>query len=534
MDLYKVLLVDDESEVIDVIMKRINWEELGFHVMGSAGNGVKALELVEKEQPDVVFTDIKMPYMDGLELSRRLKKEYPMIRILLFTGFDEFAYAREALHLEIREYLLKPLNASELTEALCRLKESLDQEREDKLNVQKLQDYYMQSLPMLQVNFFVSLLEGRIRERDLPRYVRDYRIGLAGPYLCSVVFHTSSHRVPEGMSFLLLSMSVQQQVKERVLEHYPGHCFIYQGNTVLILQLRCHEQLMALTDDCDRFCRWADRIIGATVTAGVGQITGDMMHLAASYEGAREAVSYRVLYGTGRAINIGEVIPQEQPVMAGLDEDRIHELLKLIRMGSETELEEAVRREVEQLHSMAVTVDQYRLSVMEVVRGIHHFCSNNGLDFEEYKGEITDPYREVTEMDEEELFTWIYEVAGKLRMEMTSVRNSSSRNLIHKARTYVEEHYHEAELSLDTVCSELGVSNSYFSSVFKKETGKSFISYLTEYRMEKARGLILETAEKNYEIAGHVGYPDANYFSYVFKKQFGVSPSKYRTEHMGQ
>ena len=160
-----------------------------------------------------------------------------MIRTLLFTGFDEFEYAREALHLEIREYLLKPLNASELTEALKRLRTSLDQEREDKLNVQKLQDYYMESLPMLQVNFFVSLLEGRIREKDLSRYLVDYRIDLSGPMLCSVVFHTSSHRVPEGMSPLLLNMSVQQQIKERVMEHYSGHCFVYQGNTVLILQL---------------------------------------------------------------------------------------------------------------------------------------------------------------------------------------------------------------------------------------------------------------------------------------------------------
>ena len=534
MELYKVLLVDDESEVIDVILHKINWEPLGFRVIGSAGNGVKALEMVEKEQPDVVFTDIKMPYMEGLELSRQLKKDYPMIRTLLFTGFDEFEYAREALHLEIREYLLKPLNASELTEALKRLRTSLDQEREDKLNVQKLQDYYMESLPMLQVNFFVSLLEGRIREKDLSRYLVDYRIDLSGPMLCSVVFHTSSHRVPEGMSPLLLNRSVQQQIKERVMEHYSGHCFVYQGNTVLILQLPAGEQITALTDECDRFCRWADRIIGATVTAGIGQSVDDIVNLGASYEGAREAVSYRVLYGTGRAINIAEVIPQENLKMPEVEEDGWHELLKVIRMGREEDLAEAVKKEVTLLHRHAHTVDQYRLSAMELVKGFHRYCSNNGLVFEEYKGALADPYREVPEMDETELFTWVYTLAGKLRNEVSSARNSSSRNLITKAKTYVENHYQEADLSLDTVCAELGVSNSYFSSVFKKEAGKSFISYLTEYRMEKARARILETTEKNYEIAENVGYPDANYFSYVFKKQFGVSPSKYRTEHMRQ
>lgn len=103
MDKYKVILVDDEEEVIDVIERKIHWDMLGFDVVGSANNGVKALELVEKLQPDVVITDIKMPYMDGLELSSRLNNDYQNIHIIIFTGFDEFEYAKEAVHLEIEE-----------------------------------------------------------------------------------------------------------------------------------------------------------------------------------------------------------------------------------------------------------------------------------------------------------------------------------------------------------------------------------------------------------------------------------------------
>lgn len=135
MERYKVILVDDEAEVIDMIEKKIHWNDLGFEVAGSATNGVKALELVEKLQPDVVLTDIKMPYMDGLELSRRLNREYPNIYIMLCTGFDEFEYAKEAVHLEIKEYMLKPVNATELSESLTNLKHTLDREREEKLNV---------------------------------------------------------------------------------------------------------------------------------------------------------------------------------------------------------------------------------------------------------------------------------------------------------------------------------------------------------------------------------------------------------------
>ena len=126
MTTYKVLLVDDEEEVRNAIEQRINWEELGFEVIGKAQNGVKAMEIAEKLQPDVVITDIKMPYMNGLELARNLKEENPGVRILILTGFDEFEYAKEAVHLEIEEYILKPINANELSECLKRLKNVLD------------------------------------------------------------------------------------------------------------------------------------------------------------------------------------------------------------------------------------------------------------------------------------------------------------------------------------------------------------------------------------------------------------------------
>lgn len=162
MENYKVILVDDEEEVIDAIKSRILWEQLGLQIVGSATNGVKALELVEKLQPDIVITDIKMPYMDGLELSRRLNDEYKNVHIIIFTGFDEFDYAKEAVHLEIDEYMLKPINAVELSECLKRVKNSLDKEREEKLNVQKLENYFDDVLPIIQTNFFVSLIEGRV------------------------------------------------------------------------------------------------------------------------------------------------------------------------------------------------------------------------------------------------------------------------------------------------------------------------------------------------------------------------------------
>ena len=232
MEQYKVILVDDEVEVIDVMKKKIRWNDLGFDVVGSATNGVKALELVEKLQPDVVLTDIKMPYMDGLELARKLNQDYPNIYIMLCTGFDEFEYAKEAVHLEIKEYMLKPISATELSESLMKLKATLDREREEKLNVKKLEDYFQEVLPKLQSNFFISLIEGRVREEDYERFLLDYQVDMKGPLFCCIIFHTSENDVPDGMNPLLLSMSVEREIKQRLMENCNCQEFIYMGNTI--------------------------------------------------------------------------------------------------------------------------------------------------------------------------------------------------------------------------------------------------------------------------------------------------------------
>lgn len=528
MERYKVILVDDEAEVIDMIEKKIHWNDLGFEVAGSATNGVKALELVEKLQPDVVLTDIKMPYMDGLELSRRLNQEYPNIYIMLCTGFDEFEYAKEAVHLEIKEYMLKPVNATELSESLTNLKHTLDREREEKLNVKKLNDYFQEVLPKLQSNFFISLIEGRVEKQEYERFLQAYQVDMKGPLFGCVIFHTSENHVPEGMNPLLLSMSVEREIKQRLMDQWNCREFIYMGNTLLILELDAEDKITQITDACDRFCRWAYRIMGAVVTAGIGTVCDSLYEISLSYERAREAVSYRVLYGTKRAINIGEIVPKEQIKPVQSEESRMQTLFRAIRIGDSAEIERAAHGEMEKLHKNTETMSQYNLATMEIVSGFFKFCTDNSLDFNKISGNMQNIYEKVSQMDESSLTAWIVQMSETISEKLKCARNSSARRLIVEAQNIVKERYMEADISLDEICAVLGVSNSYFSSVFKKEAGKSFISYLTDYRMDIAAEMILNTDEKSYTIAEKVGYLDANYFSYVFKKKFGVSPSKYR------
>ena len=210
----------------------------------------------------MVITDIKMPYMDGLELSRRLNNDYQNIHIIIFTGFDEFEYAKEAVHLEIEEYMLKPINALELSDCLKRVKNSLDKEREEKLNDGKTCKLF-QCISACSSDKSVCIPDrGRVSESDYEKFLAAYQIDMKGPLYCCAVFHTSEHHVPDGMNPLLLSMSVEQQIKDRIADTWTCQVFTYLGNTVLIIEIASEDAMSELTDACDRFCRWAYRVIG--------------------------------------------------------------------------------------------------------------------------------------------------------------------------------------------------------------------------------------------------------------------------------
>ena len=253
MNQYTVLLVDDEEEVFQVIMKKLDWESMGFSIAGYARNGVEALEMAEELQPDVVMTDIKMPYMDGLTLCKKLKELYQKVKVIIFSGFDEFEYAKEAIKIEAEEYILKPINSNELREVFERIKVNLDKELDEKRNIDKLREYYMESLPVLQENFYTSLIEGRIPESQIEKYVQNYQINLTGPYYVVTVLHISTTN-PENVPIdpFLLTVSVKKLAEEQLTEKWNCRTVTYLGDILVIAQLSDVDSVTHFTDDMDR------------------------------------------------------------------------------------------------------------------------------------------------------------------------------------------------------------------------------------------------------------------------------------------
>lgn len=526
---YTVLLVDDEQDVMQVMQTRVPWGEIGFSVVGTAANGVKALELIEQYQPDVVLTDIQMPYMNGLELIEQAKDLYPATRFVIFTGFDEFEYAKTAIRLAVGDYLLKPASAAELTATFKQIKVKLDEAVAASHDVASLRRYYQESLPLMQANFFAGLLDGRIDAASLAQYQANYQLNLTGPYYCCVVIHTSSTQLPEGMDHLLLATSVQQQAHGYFHEQWAVNCINYLGNTVMVVQLPDQAAIAGLTDAADAFCKSVHRLLGAVVTIGIGQVSDQLVEMAHSYTGARMAVTYRSVYGDSRVINIKEVAPKEMTRFAPQNDAELAELFKKVHLGNEAGVRQAVDHYLHHMEQTATSIAQHTVVVSELIGSLYRFAATNHLNVPALTENVKHLYQWLPDLEPQSLRTWLLDVSVELAKQLDSARNCSTNALIAQAQEYVVHHYQDAELSLDFLCRELGVSKSYFSTIFKRETGKAFVAYLTDYRMDWAARLLVETNEKSHVIGKMVGYSDPNYFSYVFKRRFGCSPLKYRS-----
>lgn len=509
---------------------------MGFHIAGYARNGVEALEMAEELQVDVVMTDIKMPYMDGLTLCKKLKAVYPKLKVIIFSGFDEFEYAKEAIKIEAEEYILKPINSNELKEVFERIKNNLDREMDEKRNVDKLRDYYTKSLPILQENFYTSLIDGRISEELVESYAQKYQIVLGGPYYVVTVLHISKSSFDENadMDSVLLEMSVQRLMEEQLEGKWDSRIMTYLRDSLIISQLPCEEAITNFTDTMDKLCKMAKRVCNASVTAGIGYLCDSPAQLPLSYQGAKNAVSHRVLYGHTRAINIAEINPHENADVSW-EEPYIQKILKKIKLGSKEELGDAIQELVDNMTNDTMSLQKYWLITMEIITAIFRFGANNQMNLENIVGENSDVYAQITKLDSpQELGRWLFETCIEIQKHVLHERQDATKAFAQRAIEYVQEHYADQNLSIETICSYLNVSAAYFSTIFKKETGKTFINYLTDYRMEEALELLMTQNEKTYIIAEKVGYSDPNYFSYAFKKQFGMSPSKYKASRLEQ
>lgn len=531
MSLYRVLLADDEKEIRDGIIRKIDWQAAGFELVGAAENGQEALELAERLKPDVLMTDVKMPFMNGLELGEAIAERMPSTKLVFFSGFDDFEYAQRAIKMNATEYILKPINSTELVELLKKIKKQIDTEIAEKRNLEILRDHYTRSLPILREQFLARLIEGKASIERIDELSGQYEIDLTAECWAVAILHADITGDNENTAFKnqseLIPLSLKRIADENLSKFCNFRSFIYSDDVAIITMLKSKNQIMGLVDVMNRICKLSKRFLELSVSAGVGSICDKITNLRYSYQGARSAVDYRVLMGD-KAIYIDDMEPDATMQLQFNEEDQ-RALLNAIKLETPENIKKTVDRLIGRFSDSRLPLNQYQIYLTEMLSELLKAARAYKLDTYEVFGKDFKGYSHLPDYESlSDLVNWFYEVCNKISILIKRERMDSAKMIAEKTKAFVKENFANSDVSVEMLCSYLHVSPAYFSTIFKRETGVSFITYLTNIRMEEAINLLNSTDDKTYVISIKVGYTEPNYFSYVFKKHFGVSPSKFR------
>lgn len=535
MSLYRIILADDEEEVRRAIIRKMDWEALGFQVVGDAENGQDALEKIEQLEPDVVMTDIRMPYMDGLTLTARIRAKYPSIKVLIFSGYDDFEYAQQAIKLNVTEYILKPVNVEELTGILERVRENLDEEIKQRRDVTLLRESYRSSLPILRELFLNELVRGTADGAVIESRLQEYEVDIlhADRWITAVIsVEQNEMNGAAGLSLHqeqeLIPISVRKLTEDHLKAYGRFAVFNAREGITIIAALEADRRIPGFLDLLEDICKESRRILEVPVTIGVGLSCSSLETLRTSYQSATDALGYKAIVGSGSVIYIRDMEPVSRGKLQLEAKDEA-ELVAAIKFGPREQIDASARMIAGRMDDVKVHVRQYQAYMASVINCLIRLTQKYDQDMSQVFGECRDYEELLGRMEKKEEFArWIAEAGCRIHNSMNQERDNTTRQVILEAKRYIQEHYPEPDLSVEKLCSHLHMSPAYFSTMFKKETGQAYIAYLTEIRLNKAVELLNETNDKTYVIAAKVGYQEQNYFSYVFKKKFGVSPTKFR------
>ncbi len=535
--MYKLILVDDEEEVRKGIIEKIKWEQYGFDLVGEAENGREALEMAEKFTPDVIVTDIKMPFMDGLQLSQELRKRFPTIKIIILTGFDKFEYAQKAVNLNVVEYALKPVSSKDFIEVLSRVKAQIDEEMLRKKDMEALEEYYVKSLPILKEKFLTYLITSKVAKAEIEEKCINYNINLNGNRFVVAAINIDGKlkykdkKNDNSNEVDLLKFAAINIIEEILCEDKQGLVFIHNDLIVLISPHLEEDRgfiFNSINSTLEEIRQNIEKYLKFTITIGLGTIISDVSHINDSYQNAVLALDYRFIMGNNRIIWIEDIEPSSSKKIV-FDEIMQHDLSSSIKVGTESEIIKNIDTLFYKLLEVNAPFKHFQIYLLEILTTIIKTAEGINVDLNYIFGENYNLFVELYEFNDlNQVKNWFKYISIKIMNYITKDRQDNCTLLVEKTKAYVNKHYSDSTITVNSLCSYLFISPTYFSFIFKKETKMTFINYLTQIRMDASKDLIKTTKMKSFEIAYKVGYSEPNYFSYCFKKHFGMSPSEYR------
>ena len=536
--MYRILLVDDEILVRDAIKENIDWKSLDCELVGDCENGKQASEFVKENPVDIVLTDILMPYLDGMELSKFLHDNYPDVVIVIFSGFGEFEYAKKAIQYGVSEYLLKPVTAMELTGVINKMKEKVDQLRREKNKMNKLtenSEKYRKNAQVIRSKNMEALVNcttdvsksiQRLAEMGIDISAISYRVALFDIDLYSGMYELDTEKQQESalMAFVLYNIS-----DEIVTREEAGFAYQEGNNRVGILfQEKWSRNFTEKTREiCREIQEKTKEVMGFDVSMGIGKWVKKPEELVQSHNMAQDTLQYRYLLGGNLLIDMEEKHPVQE---ISIDEP-LSVLKEALKTGQEDLVFQTLVSIEDLIRNALMQKSRACMYLQQVIRTMDNACEDVSADMNQIREGRDDLIREITD---QKFFGEACEVVARHTRRVINIlsemNTSSSERQARLAIDYIQKNYMDPDLSLNSICSYLNISTSYFSTIFKEETGETFTEVLIRTRMEKAKELLENTTMKNYEIAEKVGFSDPHYFGISFKKMTGCTPTEYARE----
>ncbi len=530
----KVFLVEDEFVVREGIKNNIDWAGHGYDFCGEAGDGEIAYSMIQKLQPDIVITDIKMPFMDGITLSRMVKAEFPWIEIILLTGYEDFQYAREAIKIGVSCYLSKPISGENLLKEVDTVAERIYEMKQEREAARRYEEEMKERTEQEKKELFKNLVTGSKSVSELISSAKRLHIDISGIRYNIMLIKVWSTR-HDAFEYSGSVVEAEDGIR-MVAEKYGANCFDLNVEGMALLfkaddDSTLEENIRSAIKELESIFSNYHHI---RYFGGIGQSVERMTEVPQSFGWASRAFAHiyltsdnGFLYGSEETLHSSK----EDVVLSQIDPKHIDRRLirEFLRRGEEPEAGYFMTEFIKGMGESAIKSTMLRQYVaMDVYFCVADFVENElGLSRKDLGDGMDTPTPEILadEKKTSDFLVRILQQGVELREENSS---SHYKDVVKDALSYIENHYTEEELSLNVLAAQVNISPNHLSAVFRQQTGQPFIKYLTDFRMNAARDLLATTSKKSNEIGLMVGYKDPHYFSYLFKKTQGMTPTQYR------
>lgn len=534
-----VLVVDDEQAIREGIQSSISWEKYDIRICGAADSAFEALNLIDSIYPEIVILDIRMNDMDGLELLEIINNKYPTIKVILISAYDDFHYAQRAIELKAFSYLLKPIDADKLLAKVLEAKALIDQQDKKIKADQDLNNKLQRNIPILRDTFFIQLINNKISDMQNIKDRTDF-LGInldEAEYMIAIVKidDTSYYSKTSEYHKNLIKIAIINNIENYFMENIAYHCYCYnlQDNIGLLL---CgdHMDKTAINTVFSHLQQLANTSLNTSLTFAMGKVYKSLAEISLSYFEALEALDYEFVLGRNEIIDIEDVYKNVQNASA---DNTLQETVKALTNKLTSVLKANNEQNVHQVIDEIIQNIQYIISenIKEkdrVLLILSFYISESIMSLninidKHFTGDM-DFYNQLIKLSTMDAISgYIHNYFGNVFAEMQNRREHHNSYLVSRAIDSINQNIYK-DISLTEVAKSVYINPNYLSRIFKQETNKSFIEYVTEVKMNESKKLLKTSLYKIYEIAGMLHYRDVNHFTKVFKKYFGVTPTEYR------